>query len=70
LHEAGRPAVLGELAVQISSPVTCGSQLIVTGWEIGHSGRKHQTGSALYDASGGLIACGQATWFEIDADAL
>jgi len=70
MHESGRPAVLGELAVQISSPVICGSQMIVTGWEIGHSGRKHQTGSALYDSAGGLVACGQATWFEIERDAL
>lgn len=62
----GRPAVLGELSVKITAAVHCGRQLIVSGWETGHDGRKHHTGSALYSASGEVLAIAKATWFEID----
>jgi len=67
LHDSGRPAVLGELAVHIGRIPGCGHQLIVTGWEIECSGRKHKTGSALYSAEAEVLAFAQATWFEIDS---
>jgi len=66
LHDSGRPAVLGELAVHVNRSIACGQQLIVTGWEIERSGRKHKTGSALYGPEADVVAFGQATWFEID----
>ena len=66
LHDSDRPAVLGEFSVCIDSTVTSGQELIVIGWEIESSGRKHLTGSALYTAEGDLMAHGLATWFEIE----
>jgi len=66
----GRPAVLGEMSVQINAEVRCGQQLIISGWEIGRDGRKHHTGSALYNAAGDVLASAKATWFEIDPASL
>ena len=36
------------------------------GWETSRSGRKHQTGSALYTSDGRVLARGRATWIEFD----
>jgi len=64
LHRGKGPALLGEYAVDVFSSETSGQACIVIGWEIECSGRKHETGSALYTAEGRLMACAQATWIE------
>jgi len=57
--------LLGELAVAISGSVSPGEKCVLIGWEISHEGRKHYTGTALFDASGSCLAVGYATWFEV-----
>lgn len=57
--------LLGELSVDIRGTVAAGEKCVVTGWEIQHDGRKHYTGTALFDESGACCAVGYATWFEV-----
>jgi len=57
--------LLGELAVAIHGSVSPGEKCVLIGWEISHEGRKHYTGTALFDASGACLAVGYATWFEV-----
>lgn len=59
--------LLGELQVEQRSDVRAGEPHIVTGWKIAHEGRKHRTGTALFDATGTCLGLGLATWFEIDS---
>ena len=59
-------ALLGELTVEILSEVQCGAEYILAGWQVDHQGRKHLTGSALFDANGNTLAQAQATWIVID----
>ena len=57
--------LLGELAVSIHAQLSPGERCVLTGWEISHQGRKHYTGTALFDESGKCCAVGYATWFEV-----
>ena len=57
--------LLGELAVAIHGSVSPGEKCVLIGWEISNEGRKHYTGTALFDASGACLAVGYATWFEV-----
>lgn len=65
----GQAVVLGELCVRIDAPVSPGDRCIVMGWPVRVEGRKHFAGSAVFTESGGLIACGLATWIEVPASA-
>lgn len=57
--------LLGELTVSIEAAVSVGEKCILIGWEIKHEGRKHYTGTALFNESGKLYAHAYATWFEV-----
>jgi len=59
-----RPMLLGELTVRIERAVRVGEPHVVVGWVIGSSGRKHEAGTALFDARGELHAVGRAIWIE------
>lgn len=61
----GRAVVLGELAVSIRGPVRAGEPHIVIAWDMGHEGRKHWAGSAVYTAKGDCRAVANATWIEV-----
>lgn len=58
-------ALLGELSAELTGPVQCGQEYVVAGWEIDRDGRKHHTGSAIYDAKGAVLAKARATWITI-----
>jgi len=60
-------ALLGRLGATLHRPLEVGEPVIVTGWAIESSGRKHLAGSALHDRSGALIAAGTATWITLQA---
>ena len=64
VQEQAGPAVLGELAVRIRGRAGCGDPLVVVGWPIESSGRKHRAGTALY-RDGTLVACAAATWVSL-----
>jgi acyl-coenzyme A thioesterase PaaI-like protein len=61
-------ALLGRMSATIHRPVCAGERLIVTGWPIESSGRKHRVGSALHDADGKLVAAASATWITVDQE--
>jgi hypothetical protein len=65
-------SLLGELAVEVRAPVPIGRPATLFGWEERAEGRKHFTGTALYDEDGHCLALGAATWIElpvVDANA-
>ena len=66
LHAGDCAAVLGEFCARIDADISAGEDLIVIGWELQHSGRKHHTASALFRPDGRAVACATALWFEID----
>jgi hypothetical protein len=57
--------LLGELAVSIKDKVSPGEECVLIGWEIKQEGRKHFTGTALFNEPGRCCAVGYATWFEV-----
>jgi hypothetical protein len=61
----GNPFVLGRMAVTISRPVRVGAPHVVVGWRAGHEGRKVTAGSAMFTASGELVALARATWIQL-----
>ncbi|MCW2598842.1 MAG: hypothetical protein JWM02_671 [Frankiales bacterium] len=61
----GRPLVLGRMTCRIDALPQVGEPHVVQGWMVGGEGRKLHTGSALYDASGTVLAVAQATWITV-----
>ncbi|MDX1568820.1 MAG: hypothetical protein R3223_13525 [Longimicrobiales bacterium] len=63
-----RARVLGELAAEIRGGVPVGERCVVIGWERRSQGRRHWTGTALFDESGDCRAVGLGTWFEVESE--
>lgn len=61
----GRVLLLGELSAHLEGPVRSGERCVVIGWEIEHSGRKHRTGTALFDSAGRCAGHAVGTWLEV-----
>lgn len=59
-----RMALLGEFAAHVDRRVHIGERCVVVGWRSAHSGRKHESGTALFDEDEQLCAYAQATWIE------
>lgn len=59
-----RTMLLGELAARVDRRVGIGEPCVVVGWRIASSGRKHETGTALYGERGDLCGLGRAVWIE------
>lgn len=57
--------VLGRMTARIDRPLAYGEPCIIHAWPIGHEGRKHFSGTALYTKAGELVAVAKAIWFEI-----
>lgn len=57
--------VLGRMTAQLHRSLKVGEQCIIHAWPIGHDGRKHFSGTAIYDQTGALVGSAKATWFEI-----
>jgi hypothetical protein len=60
-----RPMLLGEFQAHVDRPVRVGESCTVIGWKLGHDGRKHHAGTALFDGDGELCARAHATWIDI-----
>jgi hypothetical protein len=63
-----RPIVLARLAVDARAPVEVEAEYVVTAWPIAIDGRKRHAGSALFTASGELLASARALWIELRAE--
>jgi hypothetical protein len=62
---AGRMALLGEMATAVSRPVSPGEACVVLGWRRHSDGRKHYSGTAIFNRDGELVARASATWIEL-----
>jgi hypothetical protein len=62
---AGRMALLGEMATAVSRPVSPGEACVVLGWRRHSEGRKHYSGTAIFNRDGELVARASATWIEL-----
>jgi hypothetical protein len=67
--DTGRPMLLGELQAHVDRRVHVGESCTVIGWSLGVDGRKHYSGTALFDEDGELCARARATWIEVVAAA-
>ncbi len=65
----GMTIVLGQLSGQIYGSVMADEECVVIGWPIQIEGRKRISGSAVYSASGDVVAIGRATWIEVSQKA-
>ena len=61
----GNTAVLGQLAAQQSAAIIANATYTVIGWEVDQKGRKHLTGSAIFDSADQCVAKALGTWFEV-----
>jgi hypothetical protein len=62
MAEHKNAGLLGRLAFEVYAPVRSTEEHVVTGWQIGHEGRKMFAGTALFDQNGILLAAARATW--------
>jgi len=62
-------ALLGRFAAHIAKPIKAGEQLVVCGWAQHHDGRKHFTGTALFNQQGEALAWAEATWISLQSAA-
>lgn len=58
-----RAGLLGRIVFQQYQPVPAGTDLVVSGWQIGGDGKKMLAGTALSDGQGTILAAARATWF-------
>lgn len=65
LGDENRPIVLGRMTADIRREIKQSEHCVVLGWVKGHDGRKHYSGTAIYNEAGDLCAVGHATWIDI-----
>jgi hypothetical protein len=65
----GTTVVLGQLTGSIRGQVQPGDKCVAMGWPLQVEGRKRFAGSAVYSASGELVAIARAVWIEVPASA-
>ena len=61
---AAKGVLLGQFAARIDRCVHVDAPCVVIGWALGHDGRKHYTGTAIFDNHGELCGRAIATWIE------
>jgi hypothetical protein len=61
---AATGALLGEFAARIDRRVHTSEACVVIGWSAGREGRKHYSGTAVFDDNSELCARAYATWIE------
>jgi len=60
----GRLMLLGEITVHVNRLVHVDESCTVIGWPMGANGRKHETGTAVFDGEGELCAAARSVWIE------
>ncbi|HSI81676.1 MAG TPA: hypothetical protein VK919_13595 [Solirubrobacterales bacterium] len=63
--EGWSPVVLARLTARLERSVAAGEPHVIVAWPIGADGRKHHTGSALFDRGGALCGIARALWIEL-----
>jgi hypothetical protein len=59
--------LLGEMTARVDQAAQAAAGHVVIGWELEREGRKHHTGTALFNPDGICIARAKATWLEVPA---
>ena len=57
--------VLASLTVELRERPRAGERHVVAAWPVADDGRKHHSASALYDATGRVLAVADALWIEL-----
>jgi hypothetical protein len=57
--------LLGRFSARQTGPVKTGEPHVVAGWHLAEDGRKLLAGSALFTASGEVVALARATWIRL-----
>jgi hypothetical protein len=65
----GTTVVLGQLTAAIRGQVMPGETCIAIGWPLHVDGRKRFAGSAIFSATGQLVAVARAIWIEVPTSA-
>lgn len=65
LHD--RVALLANMSADIARRPATGERLTVTGWTLGHDGRKHHSASVIHDGNGEVVALAKALWVDVAA---
>lgn len=61
-----KPMVLGRITGQVFQDIKVDDQYIIMSWEVSNEGRKHFTGTAIFNSYKKLCAAALSIWFEID----
>ena len=65
----GTTVVLGQLTASIRGELMPGDKCVAMGWPLHVEGRKRFAGSAVFSATGKLIALARAIWIQVPASA-
>ena len=65
----GTTVVLGQLTASIRGQLMPGEKCVAMGWPLHVEGRKRFAGSAVFSATGKLVALARAIWIEVPASA-
>ena len=57
--------VLASLTVELRERPRAGEHHVVAAWPVGSEGRKHRSASALYSATGRVLAVADSRWIEL-----
>ena len=57
--------VLASLTVELRERPRAGERHVVAAWPVSSDGRKHHSASALYDATGRVLAVADSLWVEL-----
>jgi hypothetical protein len=60
--------LLGEMAAELDGRIRPGERCHLLAWQISHEGRKHTTGTAVYDQDGACRGAAKAVWIEVPRD--
>ena len=60
-----RVMLLGEMQAHVDRRVHVGEACTVIGWKLGAEGRKHYSGTAIFDEDGELCARARSTWIDL-----
>jgi hypothetical protein len=63
----GAIVLLGEMTAALPGRIRIDEPSVLLSWQIEHAGRKHTTGSAIYDGAGECRGVALAMWIEIPA---
>lgn len=59
-----RPLLLGQMTATVEATIYPNEPCIIIGWRINSNGRKHQVGTALFNAAGEVKGIAHALWIE------